>query len=137
MNNSYWKNDTELKEARLLQFNTEGYRTTSEDDQKLEWTKMHPEDLVWVAGTYASRPSDFPDVQKSKAWVYMHLRPLGIQPPEDLVRVRRMECSDDIRAGVLFEYLRSHKLPAVWYGGPPRASKALGATGLGNFKTFG
>ena len=39
-----------------------------------------PEELLWGGGTYARHPNDFPAEQSQAAWIYDHLRPLGIQP---------------------------------------------------------
>ena len=101
-----------------------------------------PEELLWVGGTYARHPSQFPAEQSQPTWVHDHLRPLGIQPPRLLCKLRqgaRIDAHDwnlhledeegecDLpffpfsltpvqQESMLSAFLWKHALPSVWYG---------------------
>ena len=38
--------------------------------------------LLWLGGTYAKNLDLFDKCQATAQWIYTHIRPLGIQPPE-------------------------------------------------------
>ena len=52
-------------------------------------TCSSPSALRWLGGTYARHPRDFPAAQQDRDWVHSHLRPLGLQPSEVLLWLRR------------------------------------------------
>jgi hypothetical protein len=95
-----------------------------------------PTELLWVGGTYALHPKQFPAQQQEHAWVYEKLRPLGIQPDSFLASLHQAGyprlaptevwptmspfpgvLPDSVRAGKLWTYLETHKLhESIWYG---------------------
>ena len=56
-------------------------------DMSYYWS-CEPEQLRWMGGTYARDPKNFPACQQETAWIYANLRPLRIQPPKELMRMR-------------------------------------------------
>jgi len=111
------------------------------------WT-VPPEDLLWVGGTYALHPSRFPAEQSEAAWIYDHLRPLGLQPSRFFEKLRRGaredahdwngHLEDEGRSGacaipifpftltsvqqesMLSAHLWKYGIPSVWYGEGPQ-----------------
>ena len=90
-------------------------------------------ELLWMGGKYARHPRHFPEHQNEHAWVYVHLRPLGIQPDPFLFKLRQQSkhytfapadihhlpgtLPDSMRAGKLWTYMETHKLhKSLWYG---------------------
>ena len=93
--------------------------------------------LLWAGGTYACDPQNFPACQQETAWIYANLRPLRIQPPIELMRMRsarlwqhapdwqapRLARLDEISVEAcgaqLYKYMKLHGMlsyPAgVWY----------------------
>ena len=100
--------------------------------------KCDPQELLWVGGTYARDPTNFPAYQQETAWIYANLRPLRIQPPIELMRLhfarpwkrapdwpaprltRRHEISVEACGAQLYKYMKLHGMlscPAgLWYG---------------------
>ena len=88
-----------------------------------------PSSLRWLGGTYARSPKDFPAAQQSIDWVHSRLRPLGLQPSEVLLRLRKvgdrhpfLNCvrkattlSDEVRSAKLHKHLSRCRMPGVWY----------------------
>ena len=92
-----------------------------------------PENVMWVGGTYARHPRHFPKHQNEDAWVYVHLRPLGIPPDPFLSKLHQQSkhyryapdeihrfpgtLPDSVRVGKLWTYMKTHKLhESLWYG---------------------
>jgi len=55
--------------------------------------------FLWLGGTYARNLDLFDERQATAAWIYTHMRPLGIQPPEAAVKILRhsFHNEDDFR----------------------------------------
>ena len=97
-----------------------------------------PQQLFWVGGTNARDPKNFPACQQETAWIYANLRPLRIQPPIELMRMRfaqiwqhapdrpaprltgLAQISVEACGAQLYKYMKLHgmlRYPAgVWYG---------------------
>ena len=56
-------------------------------DMPYYWS-CEPQQLLWVGGTYARDPKNFPACQQETAWIYANVRPLRIQPPIELMHMR-------------------------------------------------
>ena len=66
--------------------------------QVASWV-VPPGDLLWVGGAYARHPGDFPG-QSDPAWIFEHLRPLGIQPSKFMQTLRR-GAADEAQAKIV------------------------------------
>ena len=106
-------------------------------DTSYYWS-CEAQQLLWVGGTYARDPENFPAYQQETAWIYANLRPLRIQPPIELMRLhfarpwkrapdwpapgltRRHEISVEACGAQLYKYMKLHGMlscPAgLWYG---------------------
>ena len=106
-------------------------------DMSYYWS-CEPQQLLWVGGTYARDPKNFPACQQETAWIYANLRPLRIQPPIELMRLhfawpwqrvpdwpaqrlaRLHEISVEACGAQLYKYMKLHGMlsyPAgLWYG---------------------
>ena len=106
-------------------------------DMSYYWS-CEPQQLLWVGGAYARDPKNFPACQQETAWIYANLRPLRIQPPIELMRMRfarlwqhapdwpapRLARLDEISVEAcgaqLYKYMKLHGMlsyPAgLWYG---------------------
>ena len=61
------------------------------------WTPYHC--LLWVGGSYARNLDLFDKRQATAEWIYTHMRPLGIQPPEAACKgVVKSLCAGDFHA---------------------------------------
>ena len=112
------------------------------------WT-IPPERLLWVGGTYARHPSQFPPEQNQSAWIFDKLRPLGIQPSNFMQKLRRgakdhalgsnkhlVDEDENLSSpalplfpfvltppqqeSMLSAHLWKHGLPSVWYAEGPQ-----------------
>ena len=65
--------------------------------------------FLWLGGTYARNLDLFDERQATAEWIYTHMRPLGIQPPEAAVKSLQhsFHYEDDFRA-----------FAQRWQGGP-------------------
>ena len=108
-----------------------------------------PERLLWVGGTYARHPSQFPPEQHRSAWIFERFRPLGIQPSGFMQKLRRgakdhaldsnqhlvdedenfsapavphfpFSLTPQQQESMLSAHLWKHDLPSVWYGEGPQ-----------------
>jgi len=145
-NCQHW-NTTAYKEVleKHLQWNREDWSTKSPPSsfwtawcEVASWATP-PAELLWVGGTYARSPADFPAEQHESAWIYKHLRPLGIQPSGFMQKLRRghshsagaveasiKDCpcvpqfpftlSMENQEAMLSAHLWKHDLPSVWFG---------------------